>query len=105
MYMTLYILSYFAGVFAGLVDVLQPLGVQLPSQLLHSPHLALQREGQKRRRQESGRGHGTKKRDTRNFYDRCISLLNLYARKANLIFSIPCRDTLMDLIKGTSKHQ
>jgi len=62
-------------VFAELVDILEPLEVQLPSQLLHSPHLSLQREQRKRKQQiwdnSSGGSGATKKtKEERSFYNR-----------------------------------
>lgn len=61
--------------FAELVDILEPLEVQLPSQLLHSPHLSLQRERRKRKQQiwassSSGSGATKKTKEERSFYDR-----------------------------------
>ena len=73
------------GVFAELVDVLGPLGVQLPSQLLHSPYLTLQREQRKRR--QASQGRGGKKRDTRNLYERLASIIT----KEWLLLSWTCR--------------
>jgi len=62
------------SVFAELVDILEPLEVQLPSQLLHSPHLSLQRERRKRKQQiwgsSSDSGATKKTKEERSFYDR-----------------------------------
>ena len=61
------------GVFADLVDVLEPLGVQLPSQLLTSPYLALQREQRKRKEQEA-QGKGKKRKTAKDLYNRLVLL-------------------------------
>ena len=57
-----------AGVFADLVDVLEPLGVQLPSQLLTSPYLTLQRE--QRKRKQEARGSSSKRKAAKDLYNR-----------------------------------
>ena len=59
-------LSCLSGVFAELVGLLEPLGVCLPPLLLHSPHLALQRENRTRKRRREG---GDQHWDGRGFYD------------------------------------
>lgn len=70
------------GVFADLVDVLEPLGVQLPCQLVSSPHLILQREQRKRKQEDQG---SSKKRTAaRDLYN---------------------SDNLMALIKSASKKR
>ena len=57
-----------------LVDLLEPMGVQLPSQLLHSPHLALQREKRKRKQAQDANGSGSKvAKKERSFYDGLVS--------------------------------
>ena len=58
------------GVFADLVDVLQPLGVQLPSQLLHSPLLGLQREQRKRKMTSQCKQLPRAKAKRKNVHDR-----------------------------------
>ena len=56
------------GLFLDLIEMLSPRGVVLPSQLLSSPHVSLQR--QRREQRERGRGKGRKRRNQqRNFYD------------------------------------
>ncbi|KAL5482070.1 hypothetical protein EMCRGX_G022351 [Ephydatia muelleri] len=71
------------GVFADLVDVLEPLGVQLPPQLLTSPYLALQREQRKRKEQEA-QGKGKKRKTAKDLYN---------------------SDNLLALIKSASKRR
>jgi len=63
-------------VFVHLVDLLEPMGVQLPSQLLHSPHLALQRERTKRKQAQDGSGSKVAKKE-RSFYDGLVSVLRV----------------------------
>ena len=56
------------GLFLDLIEMLSPRGVVLPSQLLSSPHVSLQR--QRREERERRRGKGRKRRNRqRNFYD------------------------------------
>ena len=71
------------GVFADLVDVLEPLGVHLPSQLLTSPYLALQRE-QRKRKEEGSQGKGRKRKTAKDLYN---------------------SDNLLALIKSASKRR
>ena len=71
------------SIFADFVDLLDPLGVQLPSQLTHSPHLSLQREKRKRTaplvktvKAEGGYPPSKKKRRDSDFHSR-ESLMDL----------------------------
>lgn len=57
-----------SGVFVDLVDILEPLGVQLPSQLLTSPYLALQRE--QRKRKLDAPVSSRKRKTTKDLYNR-----------------------------------
>ena len=64
------------GIFADLVELLDPLGVQLPPQLTHSPHLSLQQERRQShstrrplKRSEDAKSHlPTKKRKLKDDY-------------------------------------
>lgn len=59
------------SIFADLVELLDPLGVSLPPQLTHSPHLSLQRQQRKTKlsrlekgRDDDGPGPPSKKKKT-----------------------------------------
>lgn len=59
---------YWSGLFLDLLDMLEPQGVKMPSQLLHSPHLKWLRERRREREERGGRGK-RKRRVKKNFYN------------------------------------
>lgn len=52
---------------------MEPLGVHLPSQLLTSPYLALQRE-QRKRKEEGSQGKGRKRKTAKDLYNRLAAM-------------------------------
>ena len=78
------------SIFADFVDLLRPLGVQFPPQLINSPHLRLQEE--QRKRKSSGTNKG--------------GALHRSSKKRKLIDTeyCPSQERLIDLIKSVKQH-
>ena len=71
---------------------------RLPPQLIHSPHLALQRERRKEREERRGRGRRRRNQKQRDFYDQSVSVSSPYWSLCMYF-----RDSLMDLIKKSRR--
>ena len=74
-----------------LIEMLSPRGVVLPSQILSSPHVSLQRQRRQEKEKERGRGKGRKRRNQqRNFYHQLsgLDLLDAPLEQLALFFFI-----------------
>ena len=91
------------NIFADLVDLLHPLGVQLPPELIHSHHLSLQREQKKEKVLQQDRKKVRVSTSVKRSIDdevRPHSKKKGKRKDAN----IHSRESLMDLIKSVRQH-
>lgn len=79
------------GIFSELVELLHPLGVQFPPQLINSPHLKLQQEQRKRTSSDSNTSSGARHKSTKK-------------RKTDDTGNFQSQERLMDLIKSVKRH-
>ena len=94
--MFVFTLQSFAGIFAKLVDLLEPNGVELPSELLQSQHLHFQR---KRKCSQSDDDTNKKKEKQQKIDYRNKSVMVLY-----YYYYYECyRDSLSNLLQITSR--